>query len=209
MSEENSLILNDVRILSPEDAQPTAFQDTPSQIVSRKVYGDQVKKRMKTLDARKQSAWRLGQSTIRLKEEDVWETYTIDIRSIPGGIMESIAKEYNSAVSSFPMKWNEETKTYDQDFWSPDAVELRANLIPVQNRLAMDKVLYGMMTEIKDENGNVVWDAGRGITQDKDSAIATIWAMGLTWDDIRIIANDIDDLMARIDKEDEESIEKK
>lgn len=206
---EHDLIMNDVQLLSPEDAKPTAIQDTPSQIVSRKVYGDHVKKRIKTLDARKYSAYRIGSSTIELREDDVWETYTLDIRSIPGDIMDKIGKEYSDTVASFPMKLNPETGVHEQDFWAPQAIELRGKFVYVQNNYALDKVLYGTLIEIKDADGLLVWDAGRGITDNRQAAIDTLWAMGLTWDHIRIIANDIDKLMAKIEQEEQETIEKK
>jgi hypothetical protein len=110
MSENNdhALIMSEVTRLvnNPDDTLPTRIQDTQEQIVARQVIGEQVKQRTKlrSLDGSVYSAYIPGKSAIYLHDKaGQLQEYEIDIRSIPGNIMEEIGKAHNDIVLKFPM----------------------------------------------------------------------------------------------------------
>lgn len=215
MSETNSF-----NLLSPDETLTKYHDDTPEQIVSRKIYEQQVRKRLGSLDASSMSFQGTGEVEIVIKVNGKAELWPLPIKAIPSHVLHDISAEYNACAQKIPRKrfpdvgpWDEAKKGHiggwDQDMQHPQYSDKVAEFTRLTEKLRIDKILHGLDVPLKDRRGNVVWDPDDELGRDYDGAVEALKRLKFSDKQLEHIEKAIDDLSLQVEVDDEEELTKK
>lgn len=207
------------QLLTTEESLPRYSEDTPEQLIARKVYAEQVKRRLESLDTATMSFQGSGEVEVVLRIAGKNVRRYLPIKSLPGDLLAELAREYNVCAAKLPRSWNKEggewdeqrgckTGGWDQDPAHPRYAEVAGELARLSRKLNYDKVLHGLDIDITDGR-KVLWSADPEGPRDYETAIKKLSKLGLTDAAIERIAEAIDNLSLQVEEDDEEEWVKK
>jgi hypothetical protein len=212
--------VNSSNLLSPVESLPRYHDDDEHQIIARKVYDQQVRKRLESLDASSMSFQGTGEVEVVMKIGGNRQKVSLPIRSIPADKLVELSAEYQEVASRIPRSWNpnggewdadnqRHRGTWDQDPSHPKFSSVAMELNRLTRKLTLDKVLYGLDIPLKDNHGNVVWDPDDDGIGNYDEAITALKRLKLSEEQLTQIETAIDNLSTQIEIDDEEEFTKK
>lgn len=218
MSELDSLIMNNSHVDSDTNL-PTMMGDTPDQVVNRAIAASYVKKRLKSLDARRFSFAARDVVEIELSnpdgspildEDGAKIMQEIEIQSLSEDKLDELAKPGQECVVNAPTRFDPETKQQVTDRQTPGFMEYATEMARHQKYLMYGKLLHGMVIdEIVNRYGEIVWSNKDDSQRDMDKAIKCLNDMGIREDQITKLVDAIDALSGRAQQADEEELTKK
>lgn len=193
----------------------TMLPDGPDDHLARGIYGNQVKRVLTELSAKRQSFY--AKSTVDIlftgeDEDGQPESYLvpIKIRSIPEHVIEAESRAYQEVAAEMPYRLNPSTGEHEADRDDPQFMVVARRLAAAQRELMYAKLLHGLDMPVIDENDHVVWSPNVRATRNKAEAIRVLTdVMGITSGQISRIVAAIDELTEGHTAQEDEALEKK
>lgn len=212
--------INSSNLLSPVDSLPRYHDDDENMIIARKIYDQQIRKRLESLDASSMSFQGTGEVELVIKIGGHAQKVSLPIKSIPADLLAELSGEYQDVASKIPRAWNpnggewdaenqRHRGTWDQDPSNPKFAQIAMNISRLAKRLTIDKVLHGIDIPLKDRHGAVVWDPDEDGPRNYDEAVKALKRLKLSEDQLTQIETAIDKLSLQIEMDDEEEFSKK
>ena len=213
-------------LMTEKATLPGRLPDGPDDLVARAVYAREATQMLTELNPKRGKFYHHGTVEIFLTAEklddegnvelDEWGDaifeqvkYKLKIRSIPEEVMKTISEAYNTVFNMLPTRLNDEGRP-ELDTDNPDYIEIGKKLIPLRRELEYDKLLHGLNTIVRTEEGEVVWSPASSGPKKRDLALHVLKVqMGIMQHQIEKIVAAIDDLTAEVEAKQLETFEKK
>jgi hypothetical protein len=216
---ENQLIMNDTTapdgsaILRPEDTHAGILPQTQGQKISQLHYGNQMEqhfKGLKKLSARNMSFAKPGTVTVKMAVDGEIKEVLLDIQSVSDDVWQPINTAHQEIVNQSVKVMHPTLGTWVHDENHPTYLEHQKRMLDSWNHTQYLRVVYGLLMEIEDLDGNVVWHPFDKTKQFPEQAVNVIrTVMQITPSERDRILDAIENISAVAEKERREDIEKK
>ncbi len=210
---------NHVAFIEPMKTLPRMMDDDPDTEIARRIYQQQVKKRLTSLDLSDISFENTGEVEVRYVRNGETIEQVIPIKTIPEYELNRINEVVIKATLKIPKVWNpnigdynEETQRYAGGYDiapnHPDYADRIADMRAAQRRAVYEKMLYGIDFPIT-MGKEVIWDSDPAGNRDMERAIVALQRTGITEEIVDKVVSAIDDLGVKSAVSNEADWEKK
>ena len=193
---------------SPIDSLARYHEDTEHQIIARKVYDQQVRKRLESLSIGFTGFQGTDEVVLKIRVAGEIKEQVLPIKAIPSDVLANLLAPSQKIASKIPRKRYEDG-SWDQAPDHPRFQESVDSFTSASKKLRLDKILHSLDIPLQDKDGNIVWDCDEDGTRNYDEAIKALKHLKLSEKHLVQIDKAIDKLSIGSDLDDEEDFSKK
>lgn len=200
--------INSNHLLSPMESLPKYHEDDDHQLIARRVYDQQVRKRLESLNTGFTDFQGTDEVVLKIRASGKIKEIVLPIKAIPSDLLAELTAPSQKVATRIPRKRYDDGG-WDQDPEHPRFLDAVEAFTAASKKLRFDKILHSLDIPLKDADGNIVWDCDEDGTRNYDEAMKALKRLKLSEKHLVQIENAINRLSVESEFDDEEEFTKK